>query len=68
MAPMSKILFSSDAFGLPELYFLGTHVWRVAMGNILQRWVDADGLGESDAVKYLNWMATENAHRAYRLL
>ena len=38
------------------------------MGNILQGWVDADGLGESDAVKYLNWMATENAHRAYRLL
>ena len=68
MAPMSKILFSSDAFGLPELYFLGTHVWRVAMGNILQNWVDADGLGEADAVKYLNWMATENAHRAYRLL
>ena len=65
---MSKILFSSDAFGLPELYFLGTHVWRVAMGNILQNWVDADGLGEADAVKYLNWMATENAHRAYRLL
>jgi len=68
MAPMSKVLFSSDAFGLPELYYLGTHVWRVAMGKILQKWVDADGMGEKDAIKYLNWMANENARRAYRLL
>jgi len=68
MAPMSKVLFSSDAFGLPELYYVGTLVWRRAMGEILNRWVQSDGLGYDDAVKYLNWMANDNARRAYRLL
>ncbi|CAB4338410.1 MAG: amidohydrolase family protein [Actinobacteria bacterium] len=68
MAPMSKVLFSSDAFGLPELYYVGTLVWRRAMGAILDGWVKSDGLGYDDAVKYLNWMANDNARRAYRLL
>jgi predicted TIM-barrel fold metal-dependent hydrolase len=68
MAPMSKVLFSSDAFGLPELYYVGTFVWRKAMGEILDKWVASDGLGYDDAVKYLNWMANDNARRAYRLL
>ncbi len=68
MAPMSKVLFSSDAFGLPELYFVGTLVWRRAMGDILHKWVQSDGLGYDDAVKYLGWMANDNARRAYRLL
>ena len=68
MAPMSKVLFSSDAFGLPELYYIGTLVWRRAIGSILDKWVQSDGLGYQDAVKYLNWMANDNARRAYRLL
>jgi predicted TIM-barrel fold metal-dependent hydrolase len=68
MAPMSKVLFSSDAFGLPELYYVGTLVWRKAMGELLDKWVKSDGLGYDDAVKYLNWMANDNARRAYRLL
>lgn len=68
MAPMSKVLFSSDAFGLPELYYLGTLVWRRAIGAILDSWVTSDDLGHADAVKYLGWMANSNARRAYRLL
>ena len=68
MAPMSKVLFSSDAFGLPELYYVGTLVWRRAIGSILDSWVTSDGLGHDDAVTYLGWMANGNARRAYRLL
>jgi hypothetical protein len=67
MAPFGKVLFSSDAFGLPELYYCGAAIWRSAMGNILQGWVDSDAMGEADARKYLTWMASENAHRAYKL-
>ena len=68
MAPMSKVLFSSDAFGLPELYLVGTYVWRKAIGDILSKWVASDGMSLADAEKYLSWMANENSHRAYRLL
>jgi predicted TIM-barrel fold metal-dependent hydrolase len=67
MAPFGKVLFSSDAFGLPELYYCGAAIWRSAIGNTLQGWVDSDAMGEADARKYLTWMASENAHRAYKL-
>ena len=67
MAPFSKMLFSSDAFGLPELYYCGASIWRSAIGDIFQEWVDSDGMGQADAEKYLTWMASTNAQRAYNL-
>jgi predicted TIM-barrel fold metal-dependent hydrolase len=67
MAPFSKVLFSSDAFGLPELYFGGAFLWRQAVGRILGEWVAEDQMGLADAERYLTWMAGDNARRAYRL-
>ena len=65
MAPFSKVLFSSDAFGLPELYFGGAFLWRRGVGRILDEWVAEDGLGRQDAERYLRMMAGDNARRAY---
>lgn len=65
LAPVSKVLFSSDAFGLPELYFGGAFLWRRAVAEILGGWVAADGMGEADALRYLHWMAGDNARRVY---
>ena len=65
MAPFGKVLFSSDAFGLPELYFGGTFLWRRAVGRILGGWLADDGLGHDDAERYLRMMAGDNARRAY---
>lgn len=67
MAPFSKVLFSSDAFGLPELYFGGAFLWRRAVGRILGEWVADDGLGATDAQRYLAMMAGDNARRAYEI-
>ena len=67
MAPFSKVLFSSDAFGLPELYFGGAFLWRRAVGRILGEWVGDDGMGAADAQRYLAMMAGDNAQRAYGL-
>ncbi|MEJ7702958.1 MAG: amidohydrolase family protein [Geodermatophilaceae bacterium] len=33
LAPFGKVLFSSDAFGLPELYHLGTHAVPPRLGR-----------------------------------
>ena len=67
MAPFSKVLFSSDAFGLPELYYCGTELWRRGTSRILSEWVDADKMGIEDAIKYYEWMGRGNAIRAYGL-
>ena len=40
-APFAKQLYSSDAFGPPELHVLGSVLWRRAMGLALGGWVRA---------------------------
>ena len=65
MAPFGKVLFSSDAFGLPELYYGGALHWRRAVGQILGEWVAADGMSLVNAERYARMMAGDNARRVY---
>ncbi len=67
LSPFGKVLFSSDAFGLPELYYGGALLWRRAVAAILSGWVAADGMGADDALRYLHWMAGDNARRVYTI-
>jgi hypothetical protein len=61
------VLFSSDAFGLPELYYCGSLLWRRGVGEIFGEWVDQNRMGIDDAHRYLLWFAQGNAQRAYNL-
>ena len=67
MAPLRKFLFSSDAFGLPELYYLGTLLFRQALSRFLQARLVADDMSYADAERVTRLIATDNARRAYRL-
>lgn len=67
LAPLSKFLFSSDAFGLPELYYLGTLLFRQALSAFLGERLDADDLSYADAERVTRLIGAENARRAYRL-
>ena len=67
LAPISKVLFSSDAFGLPELYYCGALVWRRCTAQVLQGWHDDDLISERDALRYAEMMASTNAKRCYGL-
>ena len=67
LAPMSKVLFSSDAFGLPELYYCGALAWRRCTAQVLQDWLDADYIGQRDALRYAEMMGRTNALRCYNL-
>jgi predicted TIM-barrel fold metal-dependent hydrolase len=67
MAPFGKVLFSSDAFGLPELYYCGTVLWRRGLAGILQEWVDRDEVSTRDALRYIEMTGRTNAQRAYAL-
>jgi predicted TIM-barrel fold metal-dependent hydrolase len=67
LAPFGKVLFSSDAFGLPELYYLGTLLFRQGLTDVLQGGVDDGSWTELDAERNAGMILAGNAIRAYRL-
>ena len=67
LAPFAKVLFSSDAFGLPELYYCGALLWRRGLAEVLDDWIGRDQISQTDALRYVEMMGRTNAQRAYRL-
>ena len=66
-APFAKQLYSSDAFGPPELHVLGSVLWRRAMGLVLGGWVRAGDCTEQDAIRIVDMIGVHNAERVYDL-
>jgi uncharacterized protein len=67
LAPFGKVLFSSDAFGLGELYLLGTVLFRRGLGRYLAEGVAEDAWTAADAARVAAMVGAGNAERAYRL-
>jgi uncharacterized protein len=67
LVPFAKMLFSSDAFGLAELYLLGAGLFRRGLSSVLEGLIDDGEIGEADALHIGALIGAENARRAYRL-
>jgi predicted TIM-barrel fold metal-dependent hydrolase len=67
LAPFGKLLYSSDAFGLAELYHLGAVQFRRALGGVLDRWVGDGDMAAADAERYATMIGAGNARRVYDL-
>ncbi|GAA1010626.1 amidohydrolase [Acrocarpospora pleiomorpha] len=67
LAPFSKILFSSDAWGPAELHHLGAHLFRRGLGRALRGWVDAGEWTSADAIRVATMIGVTNALRVYGL-
>ncbi|HET6704435.1 amidohydrolase family protein [Amycolatopsis sp.] len=67
IAPFGKVLFSTDAFGLAELYHLGTALFRQGLSDFARAALDAGAMSEKDAVRLCALVGHENAKRIYRL-
>ncbi|GEL19417.1 amidohydrolase family protein [Pseudonocardia asaccharolytica] len=67
LAPFGKLLYSSDAYGLPELYLLGATLFRRALARVLGDWLDEDALARSDAEHIARSICRHNAERVYGL-
>jgi hypothetical protein len=67
MVPFGKFLYSSDAFGLPELYYLGATLFRDALSRFLSTRLDSGDMRPDDAARLTRLICTENAARVYRL-
>ncbi len=67
LAPFGKLLFSTDAYGLPELYLVGAAQFRLALDQLLSRWRADDAISPVDAHRLAEQICAGNAVRVYRL-
>jgi predicted TIM-barrel fold metal-dependent hydrolase len=67
LAPFGKFLYSSDAFGLPELHYLGAALFRSALSAFLSAGLSDDLYSERTVARLTRMFCADNARRAYRL-
>ncbi|WP_242907047.1 amidohydrolase family protein [Actinomadura terrae] len=67
LAPFGKVLYSSDAFGLAELYHLGAVLFRRGLAGILDEGVRDGAWTADDAARVAGLVASGNARRVYGL-
>jgi hypothetical protein len=67
LAPYGKFLYSSDAFGLPELYYLSAALFRRALSDFLRAGIAEDLYSERTVVRLTRMLCADNAKRAYQL-
>lgn len=67
LAPFAKVLFSTDAWGMPELHYLGTTLWKSAMLASLELFVVTGEWSTAGAVRVIHLIAHENAERVYSI-
>ena len=67
VAPFSKVLFSSDAFGVAEQYYLGAVLFRRALGQVLDGWIAAGQCDVATAERIAVSIGWDNARRIYPL-
>ncbi|WP_353826609.1 amidohydrolase [Agromyces sp. SYSU T0242] len=65
LAPFSRVLFSTDAWGVPERVLLGARLWRDAAARVLAGYVDEHGWPEAEAVRVAEGVAWRNAEALY---
>jgi uncharacterized protein len=67
LVPFGKMLYSSDAYGLAELYFLGAHLFRRGLSAVLDSLLRAGEMTADDARRVAELIGSANAGRVYRL-
>lgn len=67
LAPIDRVLFSSDGWGLPELHVLGSWLFRRGLSRTLGRWVADGDWSLPDALMAIERIGRTNARRIYAL-
>jgi predicted TIM-barrel fold metal-dependent hydrolase len=67
LAPFGKLLFSTDAYLLPELFVVGAGQFRHGLRRLLDQWRGDDAVSAADAQKIAEQVSAGNAQRIYRL-
>jgi hypothetical protein len=67
LAPASKVLYSSDAFHIPELYWLGAKLGRRTLATVLEEYISVGLIDEATARGMAELILWRNAERVYEL-
>jgi predicted TIM-barrel fold metal-dependent hydrolase len=67
LTPFQKMLYSSDAFGLPELHYLGALGFRRDIVRVTGEFTAAGAWSAADAARVAVLIGSANAARVYRL-
>jgi len=66
LAPFGKLMFSTDAYGLPELYHVAAAQFRAALSGLLDTWRADGALSTVDAERIAALVCAGTARRVYR--
>ncbi|MFC4046527.1 amidohydrolase family protein [Dactylosporangium siamense] len=67
LAPFGKVLFSTDAYLLPELYLIGAAQFRHSLRRMLDAWRADDAISAADAARLTERVCAGTARRVYAL-
>jgi uncharacterized protein len=67
LAPTSKLLYASDGFSVPELFWLGAKACRTALGRVLDQLVADNILAEAKAATCAEQILFRNSDMLYKL-
>jgi uncharacterized protein len=67
LTPLTKVMYSSDAFSIPEIFWLANRWGRAALEKVLGEIVQAGALTETEATRAGTQILNGNARRVYGL-
>jgi uncharacterized protein len=67
LVPFGKLLFSTDAYGLAEFYYLGAELFRQGISTVFSELIKSNQMTSEDAEHAATLIARNNARRIYRL-
>ena len=65
MAPLSKVMFATDAYTMPEIYWVAARWGRWGLGKALEEFITNGFLTEAEAMQAAADILSENAKRVY---
>ena len=67
VAPVSKLMFSTDGIHIPEMHWVGALRGRSVIGQVLDEMIDADEIDEEQAYDLAQQILHDNAYTVYQL-
>jgi uncharacterized protein len=65
LAPTSKVLFSTDAYSIPEIFWIAARWGRWGIGMVLNEWLEAGMISANEADEIAQQMLHKNAESIY---
>lgn len=67
ITPINKVMYGSDGFHMPELYWFSAKVGRNALGQVLSHLIDLGHVNESESLTIARHILHDNAVEVYGL-